>query len=95
MKVITPVTYSQWAAPFVVVKDDDGLIQQCADFSTGLKAALEDQQYSLPIPEDIFTILKGGTCLAKLDLRKAYLQVKISAASRELLTINTHGYPLL
>ena len=53
-------------------------------------AALEDHQYQPPIPEDIFTILNGGTCFAKLDLTEAYLKVEVSAASRELLTINTH-----
>ena len=68
MKVITPVTYSQWAAPIVVVKKADGSIRLCADFSTGLNAALEDHQYPLPIPEDIVTILNDGTCFDKLGL---------------------------
>ena len=91
MKVITSVTYSQWAAPTVVVKKADGSIQLCTDFSTGLKVALEDYQYPLLIPEDVFIIFNGGTYFAKPDLTEAYLQVKVSAASRELLTINTHS----
>ena len=88
MKVIIPVTYSRWAAPIVVVKNDS--IWLCADFSTGLNTALEDHQYPSPTPDDLYTILNGGTCFAKLDLTEAYLQVEVAATSRELLTINTH-----
>ena len=90
MKVVIPVTYSRWAAPIVVVKKADGSIRLCADFSIGLNAALEDHQYPLPTPDDLYTILNGGTCFAKLDLTEAYLQVEVAATSRELLTINTH-----
>ena len=68
------VTYLQWAAPIMVVKKADDSIQLCADFSTGLNAALEDHQYPLPIPKDIFTILNIGTCFAKLDLTETKLK---------------------
>ena len=90
MKVIIPVTYSRCAAPIVVVKKADGSIRLCADFSTGFNVALEDHQYPLPTPDDLYTILNGGTCFAKLDLTEAYLQVEVAAISWELLTINTH-----
>ena len=89
-KVITPVAYTLWAAPIVVVKKADSSIRLCADFSTGLNAELEDHQYPLPVLEDIFTTLNGDTCFAKLDLTEAYLQVEVSPTSWELLTINTH-----
>ena len=89
-KVIIPVTYSQWAAPIMVVKKADNSIWLCADFSTGLNAALEDHQYTLPVPEDLFTTFNGGTSYAKLNLAEAYLQVEVSTTSWELLTINTH-----
>ena len=87
MKVIIPVTYSRWAAPILVVKKADGSIRLCVDFSTGLNAALEDHQYPLPTPDDLYTILNGGSCFAKSDLTEAYLQVEVAATSRELLTI--------
>ena len=73
--IITPVNYSKWAAPIVVIKKPNGTIRLCADFSTGLNAALEEYQYPLPIPRDLFSKLNGGKVFAKIDLAEAYLQV--------------------
>ena len=86
MKVTTPLTYSQWAGPIVAVKKAGGSIHLWADFSTGLKAALEDHRFQrISSPYSIV-----APVFAKLDLTEAYLQIDVSTASRELLTINTH-----
>ncbi|XP_054731489.1 uncharacterized protein K02A2.6-like [Anastrepha obliqua] len=90
LNVISPVNYSNWAAPIVVIKKPNGSIRLCADFSTGLNDALETYQYPLPLPEDIFAKLNNATVFSHIDLSDAFLQVEVDDSSKELLTINTH-----
>ncbi|PIO69893.1 hypothetical protein TELCIR_08275 [Teladorsagia circumcincta] len=59
--VLSPVTYSKWAAPIVVVKKANGTIRLCADYSTGLNDALMLHQHPLHTPDDVFTKLNGET----------------------------------
>ncbi|CAH8515513.1 unnamed protein product [Schistosoma bovis] len=88
--IIEPVNFSDWAAPIVIVKKPNGSIRLCADYSTGLNEALEDHQYPLPVPEDLFAKLNGGKYFAKLDLSDAYLQIPVADECKHYLTINTH-----
>ena len=67
------LTTVDWAIPTVYVKKKSKDIRVCADFSTGLNAALKDHHYPLPSPEEVFTKLNGGKIFSKIDLIEAYL----------------------
>lgn len=88
--IISPVEYSTWAAPIVVVRKSNGKVRICADFSTGLNNALESNQYPLPLLDDIFAQLSNSKCFTKIDLADAFLQFELDFESKKYLTINTH-----
>lgn len=88
--IISPVEFSQFAAPIVVVRKPNGKIRICADYSTGLNDALLPHQYPIPTPEQIFATLANCSVFSQIDLSDAYLQLKVDNDSKKLLTINTH-----
>ncbi|XP_055620280.1 uncharacterized protein K02A2.6-like [Toxorhynchites rutilus septentrionalis] len=90
LDIISPVDFSDWAAPIVVVKKPGGKVRVCADYSTGLNAALETNNHPLPTPEEIFSKLSGSQVFSIIDLSDAYLQVEVDDESKKLLTINIH-----
>ncbi|XP_055603987.1 uncharacterized protein K02A2.6-like [Uranotaenia lowii] len=90
LNIITPIDFSEWAAPIVAVRKPNGKVRICADYSTGLNKALESNHYPLPVPEEIFAQLNGSSIFSIIDLSDAYLQVEVDEESKKLLTINTH-----
>ncbi|XP_055523003.1 uncharacterized protein K02A2.6-like [Wyeomyia smithii] len=90
LNIISPVQYSEWAAPTVVVRKANGTIRICGDYSTGLNDQLQSHQYPLPLPQDIFSKLVGCTVFSQIDLSDAFLQMEVDEECRKLLTINTH-----
>ncbi|XP_054746789.1 uncharacterized protein K02A2.6-like [Anastrepha obliqua] len=88
--VITPVEFSEWAAPIVAVKKPSGKVRICGDYSSGLNAWLGPHQYPLHTPEEIYAKVAGSHCFTVIDLSDAYLQIPVTAESAKLLTINTH-----
>lgn len=82
--VMQYVNYSLWKASIVLVLMTNEIDCICADYSTGLDAALKMHQYLLPVPDDLFD------CFAKPDLSDVYLQTEVNAASKRLLIINTY-----
>ncbi|XP_064470026.1 uncharacterized protein K02A2.6-like [Ornithodoros turicata] len=88
--VLTPVDYSDWATPIVVVPKPNGAVRVCGDFSVAINPQLDITQYPLPRPEELFAKLNGGQKFSKLDLSEAYLQMELDEEAKKLLVINTH-----
>ena len=90
MGILSKVEFSEWAAPTVYIRKKSKEIWVCADFSTGLNAALKDDHYPLLSPEEVFNKLNGGKVFSKIDVSEAYLQIPAEENSSKLLCINTH-----
>ena len=92
MGILSKVELSEWAAPTVYIRKKSKDIRVCADFSTGLNAALKDYHYPLPSPEEVFNKLNGGKVFSKIDLSETYLQIPVEENCSKLLCINTHRF---
>jgi hypothetical protein len=55
-----------------------------------LNPLTETEQYPLPSFEDMSINWEGSKFFSVIDLKGAYLQIKVSEASSKMLTINTH-----
>ena len=88
--ILSKVEFREWAAPTVYIRKKSTEIRVCADFSTGLNAALKDYHYPLPSPEEVFNKLNGGKVFSKSDLSEVYLQIPVEENSSKLICINTH-----
>ena len=88
--VLIPVDYSEWATPVVAVEKSDGGIRLCGNFKCTLNQCLEVDTYPMPVIQDVFDKLAGGTKFTEIDLAHAYQQVEMDEESQKLLVINTH-----
>ena len=64
--ILSKVEFSEWVAPTVYIRKKSKEIRVCANFSTGLNAALKDYHYPLSSPEEVFNKLNGGKVFQKL-----------------------------
>lgn len=88
--VIEPVKTSEWAAPIVPVMKQDGSLRLCGDYKVTINKASRLEQYPIPMIEDLFAALAGGTSFSKLDMSHAYQQMILDEQCRKYTTINTH-----
>jgi len=88
--VITQVEHSEWATPVVPVIKPTGAIRLCGDFKVTLNPHLISDTYPMPSIDDLQEKMSGGTVFSKLDLSRAFSQIKICESSRKYVTITTH-----
>ena len=64
-----------------VVKPN-GDIRICGDFKP-LNRIMVVDQYSIPIPAEMFSSLAGGKMFSKIDLKDAYNQLRVDEESQK------------
>ena len=87
---IEPVKVSDWAAPIVPVIKRDKSVRICGDFRLTVNAVSKLDNYPIPKVEDLFAKLGNGKLFTKLDLSKAYQQIRLDDESKQYVVINTH-----
>ncbi len=88
-KIISPVKFSEWAAPVVPILKPDGSIRLCCDYKLAVNGVSTLEQYPIPRVEDLFTLLDVGKQFTKLDMSHAYQQIIMDENSKKYLTVNT------
>ena len=76
--IITPISFSDWAAPIVPVVKSNTNIRICGDYKVTINQASQRDSYPLPRVDDLFEAFLGGTIFTKLDLHHAYAYQQIS-----------------
>ena len=66
--VIEPVNSADRATPIVPVMKKDGTIWVCGDYKVTVNQAATVDTYPLPLIDDLFSSLAGGTNFSKPDL---------------------------
>ena len=79
--VIKKVPNSDWATPIVVVRKTGGKVHICRNFKITINPVLKTNIYPLPLPEELFWSLNGGSKISEIDLADAYLQIELDEES--------------
>ncbi|XP_058449424.1 uncharacterized protein K02A2.6-like [Malaya genurostris] len=78
-----------WASPLVVTPKDGGRnVRLCIDMRQANKAIIPER-HPLPTFEEIMPHLEGAKIFSKIDLIKAFHQIELAPASREITTFVT------
>lgn len=87
--VLEQVKQSDWATPIVPVLKRNGDIRICGDYKSTVNTVIKTDVYPLPTITEGLAVLAGGKIFTKLDLDRAYTQVRVDEESSKILTLNT------
>ena len=88
--ILTPIQYSDWAAPIVpVMKADRQSIRIYGDFKQTVNRVSPLDKYPIPKIEDLFSQVAGGQKFTKLDMSQAYQQICLDDESKKYVVVNT------
>ena len=88
--IISLISNSPWAAPFVPVLKSDGGNRLCGDYKLTVNRAASMDTYPILSMHDLFSNLAGGVIFSKLDMSQAYAQLCLDDQSKQFTVINTH-----
>ena len=88
--IISPVEFTEWAAPIVLVVKQDGPVRICGDYKCTVNQVSKLDNYPIPKTEDLLATLGGGNKFTKLDMSQGYQQLLLDEESKKFTTINTH-----
>ncbi|KAL9976654.1 hypothetical protein ACROYT_G013977 [Oculina patagonica] len=88
--IISPVEFTEWAAPIVPVVKQDGSVRIYGDYKCTVNQVSKLDNYPIPKTEDLLATLGGGNKFTKLDMSQAYQQLLLDEESRKFTTINTY-----
>ncbi len=87
--ILVKTKHTDWCSPIVVIKKKQGSLRICGDFRHLNQELIEDK-YLLPSIEDLLARLgSGNKIFAKMDLKSAYHQIRLSEDASQLTTIIT------
>ena len=88
--IISPIEFTEWAAPIVPVVKQDGSVPISGDYKGTVNQVSKLDNYPIPKTEDLLATLGGGNKFAKLDMSQGYQQLLLDEESKKFTTINTH-----
>ncbi|XP_037928527.1 uncharacterized protein K02A2.6-like [Teleopsis dalmanni] len=84
------IPFSEWATPVVPIIKPDGSIRICGDYKCTVNQMICKESYPLPTNTEVLATLANCKWFTKLDLDRAYTQVKVDQESVRILSLNTH-----
>ncbi|XP_011883635.1 PREDICTED: uncharacterized protein K02A2.6-like [Vollenhovia emeryi] len=90
LKHLEKIDISEWSTPIVPVIKKDGSVRICGNFKLTINPYVVIDRHPIPLIDEIFAALSGGTKFSQIDLEHAYMQIPVEESSRDYLTIVTH-----
>lgn len=84
------LSYNEWSNPVVMVRKPSEKYCFCLDFRK-VNAVFKKDAYPLPNMIDILDKLKTARYISTIDLSRAYHQISLDAASKEITAFAVPG----